>query len=168
MILFASTTSAQISFKPILTGEFMYDYYRNPISYLYYDMIILQNPTRQDGFDTLKTKFIQDFLEKPYSIKYYLDDLRNVALIRRKDKIKFFRILKRNSNYMLLCKENKSLCDCKASMAIYFFDTDLLKNVERPFSFSLKRNLVYRLCEQGIEVDTVLAKKELCSLLQNL
>lgn len=169
ILLFVTLSSfGQSSFKPILTGEFMYDYYKNPISYLYYDLIILQNPYKQNTFDTLYSIAIRDFSEKPDTVKYTFINSEEVMLIRKNGNIRLFRVLKKSTDYVLLCKENKSLCDCKASMSIYFINTDELKNVEKPFSLSLRKNLLQRLNEHGVSLDGIDTSGQLCSLLKSL
>lgn len=159
---------SQLDIKPILTGQFMYDYYKNPVSYLYYDLVILQNPSNTNSFDTLHLNIVKDFFKEAKNNEFAFIGSGEYMLFKRNGGLKFFRVLKNSEDYVLLCKENRSLCDCKTSMSIYFTDSKVLKNVERPFSFSLKKNLIYKLNRQGIELKDAHSDDDLCKTLEKL
>lgn len=59
--------------------------------------------------------------------------------------IRAFKILKEYNNFFFLCSEVVDICKCKSSTFIYYIPDSKLQRIEKPFSFSLKRNLISRL-----------------------
>jgi hypothetical protein len=159
---------AQFDYHDIATGQFMLKFSENPYNFLLYDMMTGQNADKPDAYDTLRAQAVKNFLENPDSLKYQFLDSGAYMLVRKNSKVRFYRVVKHHEDFVLLCKANRELCKCKEYMAVYFFKDDILQNVDRPFGFSFKKNLHYRLEQQGIELDEALYEQSACTLLNSL
>jgi len=85
-----------------------------------------------------------------------------------KKKYRIFRILKERDRYYLLCSEDEKICDCKQNSFIYFKNKNILQRVEKPFSFSLKNNLMDRLQTQNIQIPSNTDTMSYCEVLESL
>lgn len=82
--------------------------------------------------------------------------------------IRAFKILKEYNNFFLLCSEVVDMCKCKASTFIYYIPDSKLQRIEKPFSFSLKRNLVSRLKEMKIDYPKGYDVLTFCQIMNSL
>ncbi|MCT4317806.1 hypothetical protein CMT34_17445 [Elizabethkingia anophelis] len=86
----------------------------------------------------------------------------------RKSDIRAFKILKEADMFYLLCNDDNDVCQCKAG-TFFYFKTDLkLQRIEKPFSFSLKKNLISRLKKYKIPLPNDSENMTFCELLQRL
>jgi hypothetical protein len=86
-----------------------------------------------------------------------------------KGKVKVYFLLLEGDGFYLSClKPTNQICGCGSELIIYAPNSNTLKRVERPFSFSLKRNLINRLANLGILELEARDFKDLCNLLYYL
>lgn len=82
--------------------------------------------------------------------------------------IRAFKILKEYNNFFLLCNEVVDMCKCKSSTFIYYIPDLKLQRIEKPFSFSLKRNLISRLREMKIDYPKGYDSLTFCQIMNSL
>jgi hypothetical protein len=82
--------------------------------------------------------------------------------------IRAFKILKEHNNFFLLCSEIVDMCKCKSSTFIYYIPDSKLQRIEKPFSFSLKRNLISRLKEMKIDYPKEYDSLTFCEIMNSL
>jgi len=125
-----------------------------------------------------KVEAIKDMLEKegveisidslPYLIVDYNEDKFFLFKKKEKSSIRAFKILKSTGDLYLVCSDNVDLCDCKASTFIYKKSSKQLQRIQRPFSFSLKRNLIKRLDDMELEKPNGYEDLSFCEILKRL
>lgn len=94
------------------------------------------------------------------------DNFYLVTNFNKKNRI--FRVLKERDNYYILCSDDEKICDCKQNSFIYFKHKNILQRVEKPFSFSLKNNLLDRMQKQNIQIPKNTETMSYCEVLESL
>ncbi|QTY27885.1 hypothetical protein [Flavobacterium sp. CS20] len=125
-----------------------------------------------------KAETIKDMLEKegvdlsidtlPYLILDYKNDKFFLTKKTEKSNIRAFKILKTTADFYVVCSDNVDLCDCKANTFIYKKSNDKLQRIQRPFSFSLKRNIIKRLDDMELDKPEGYEDLSFCEILEGL
>lgn len=125
-----------------------------------------------------KVEIIKDMLEKegveisidtlPYLIVDYKEDSFFLTKKNEKSTIRAFKVLKSTEDLFIFCSDNIGLCDCKANTFIYKKSSKQLQRVQRPFSFSLKRNIIKRLNDMKVEKPDGYKDLSFCEILEEL
>lgn len=158
---------SQSDFNSISTGSWMYDLNPSPFVNLY----------KMDYFedDDGNKKSIKDILanediridDLPYIVFNY-QEKSFFALKKKNDELRLFKVLSIHDDFFILCNRDDSFCDCKSETFLYFKPESKLQRIQRPFSFSLKRNLVKRLDDFGIAVPSHNEEMNFCDMLKSL
>lgn len=125
-----------------------------------------------------KIETIKDLLEKeglelsvdntPYLIVDFKDNKFFISRKSQKSRIRVFKILKETNDLYLVCIDNVELCDCKGNTFIYKKTNNQLLRIQRPFSFSLKRNLIKRLEDMELDKPDGYDNSTFCEILKAL
>lgn len=125
-----------------------------------------------------KVETIKDMLEKegvelsidtlPYLIVDYEDDKFFLTKKAEKSSVRAFKVLKSTADLYIVCSDNVDLCDCKANTFIYKKSNNQLQRIQRPFSFSLKRNIIKRLDDMELEKPDDYEDASFCEILERL
>lgn len=125
-----------------------------------------------------KVESIKDMLEKegvemsidtlPYLIVDYKEDSFFLTKKNEKSNIRAFKVLKSNKDLFILCSDDKELFDCKANTFIYKKSNKELQRIQRPFSFSLKRNIIKRLNDMEIDKPDDYDDLSFCEIIKEL
>lgn len=125
-----------------------------------------------------KVETIKDMLEKegvelstdtsPYLVVDFENDKFFLNKKNEKSSIRAFKILKSTVDLYIVCSDNVDLCDCKANTFIYKKSNDKLQRIQRPFSFSLKRNIIKRLDDMELDKPEGYEDASFCEILERL
>jgi hypothetical protein len=126
-----------------------------------------------DKVETIKDMLKKEGVELSFeNLPYVIVDFENERFFINKrgenSRIRGFKILRETSNIYLLCSDNVELCDCKANTFIYNKKNNQLQRIERPFSFSLKRNLIKRLEDMDLNKPIDYKNMTFCEMLKEL
>lgn len=151
-LLHISSVQAQSisDWKAITTGKWMYDLNPSPFVQLYKMEFFLNDQGERTPFsEVLKSQKI-DLDSMPFATIFFKN--QEYLAVKRKNSgdPRLFKILKKGSDYLLLCDDEKEICDCKSGTFIYYIPESRLQRIQKPFSFSMKRNLTDRLNEWDI------------------
>ncbi len=152
----------------IANGQWMFEV--NPSTFLQlYKMnfFLDQSGSRVTISELLENEQI-DLNNAPYGkIRYGAEEY--LAVKRRPDSdIRLFKILKENNAYFILCSDGDDMCACKANTFFFFKGTSKLQRIEKPFSFSLKNNLLKRLEEYDQPIPPAIDSLSFCETLNAL
>jgi hypothetical protein len=78
-----------------------------------------------------------------------LSDLDLLFVKKKSGKIRRAFILIERDEFIIACTRPKELCDCGSDILIYLPSTNSLRAIERPFSFSLRKDLEDALRERA-------------------
>lgn len=131
------------------------------------DFFLSKDENKRFSIQELLKKENIDLKENSY--KNFVYDNEEFMVIRKNSKsdMRIFKVLKENENYFILCTEKKNLCDCKAETFTYYKPKNELRRIQKPFSLSLKNNLLDRL--QEFQTDTSNIKQlSFCNILETI
>ncbi|KQR94455.1 hypothetical protein ASG01_00780 [Chryseobacterium sp. Leaf180] len=152
----------------ISSGQWAFDVNPN-LFVLHYqmDFFLSKDEHKKVSIPELLKRENTDLKENSYKkFKYDGEDY----LVTRKDiksDPRIFKILKENETFFILCAEKRSLCDCKAETFTYFKPTNQLQRIQKPFSLSLKNNLLDRLKELSADTSTT-ENSSFCQILETI
>lgn len=155
-------------FNKIVNGQWMYEL--NPSSFvMLYKLNFFtdKNNNKISITELLANENIELDTLKYGKIKYNHQFYLATKKSQNSD-VRLFKIFKESMDYFVLCDENDDLCDCKSGTFLYYKPKLKLQRVEKPFSFSLKRNLISRLGEFNIALPSGYESMNFCGLLEKL
>ncbi len=136
------------------------------------------NPTFSGLFipyDTPET--ILDYLSKngvelEFENKHYhqieVNNNNYLVIKNERSKLRAFKILKETNQLFVLCLQKKDICKCNANTFLLVKSTNQLQKIERPFSFSMRRDLLKRLDKLQIEKPANIKGLAFCEILKEL
>lgn len=153
----------------IATGQWAFDVNPSLFVLSYRLDFFLSNDKSKKLFssDLLKKENI-DLADNSYKKFKYGDKGYLITKASGKKNSRIFKILKEKNDFFILCSEDDVLCDCKSDTFIYNKSQNKLQRIEKPFSFSLKNNLLDRLQEFNIEYSQENEKLSFCQILEDI
>lgn len=152
----------------IASGHWMFEV--NPTTFLQlYKMnfFLDQSGSKVTISELLENEEI-DLNKVPYG-KIRYGEKEYLAVKRRPESdIRLFKILRENNAYFILCSNEEDICECRANTFFFFKAPSKLQRIEKPFSFSLKNNLVKRLEEYDQPIPSTIDSLSFCETLNNL
>lgn len=152
----------------ITTGKWMYDLNPSPFVSLYKMSYFIDDSGNKKNVSSILKEAGINIDSIPYTqIKFN----KNIYLATKKNEkgnIRLFKVLKETDNLFILCSEEAPKCECKANTFIYYKPKLKLQRIQRPFSFSLKRDLLKRLDDMGIDKSGNYDNLSFCEIIEEL
>lgn len=152
----------------ILTGKWMYDLNPSPFVSLYKMSYFLDDTGNKKTVSSILKEARINIDSMPYAQIEFNNNIYLATKKKVKDNIRLFKVLKETDDFFILCSEEDSICECKANTFIYYKPKLKLQRIQRPFSFSLKRNLIKRLNDLELSYPEDYEEMSFCQLLENI
>src|SRR5690554_3339112 len=152
----------------ITTGKWMYDLNSSPFVSLYRMSYFLDDSGNKKTVSSILKEARINIDSIPYA---QIEFNKNIYLATKKSQkgnIRLFKVLKETDSLFILCSEEDAICECKANTFIYYKPKLKLQRIQRPFSFSLKRNLLKRLNDMGIDKPDDYGNLSFCEIIEEL
>jgi hypothetical protein len=97
-------------------------------------------------------------------------DKKSFFLFKKKEKsdIRAFKILRKTENFYLLCLDDVELCNCKGNTFLYIKQNNKLQRIQRPFSMSMKKDLLKRMEQFSLKFPPEHNQLDFCELLSKI
>lgn len=164
----SSIAQSKDDWVAISTGNWMYDLNSSPFVSLYKMGYFIDDDGNKKNLTEILSEQNINLDTVPYAIIHFKE--KNFLALKKKQngEIKMFKILKEHSDFFILCNQDDSLCRCRSGTYLYYRPNFKLQRIEKPFSFSLKKNLIDRLKYFNIELPLNYNIMTFCELLETI
>lgn len=125
----------------------------------------------QSDFKGTLSEHVDSMVRENNFVLFENDSTKLVAILETgKQTVWVYRQLFKYQGLYILCASDEPLCECTTATVIYDPETNEAQYVERPFSLSLVRNMLYRLKKLNRSVPFEVPKRnyEFCDLLKDM
>ncbi len=143
------------------------------VSWGQFDPIFYNIMIPHDKVETIASMLKKEGVELNIESQGYAivnQDKSSFLLFKKKEKsdIRAFKILRKTNNFYLLCSDDVELCNCKGNTFLYFSQTHKLQRIQRPFSVSMKKDLLRRMEQFSIKFPQEHKQLDFCELLNKI
>lgn len=164
----SSFSQTKDDWNTVSTGKWMYELNPSPFVSLYKMNYFIDDSGNKKSIKQILKEENINMDTLPYAQFNFKNNLYLATKKSKNSEVRFFKIIKENTDFFILCNQESEICDCKSGTFLYLKSTQKLQRIQKPFSFSLKRNLISRLVDYNIHIPVDYENKDFCELLKEL